>query len=516
MRIVSHIGGSQNLKAITEYLQALEGKDSPFPIADLVKIVSNNGGSHNLKAITEYLQALDGKDSLFPIADLVRVVSNDGGSHNLKAITEYLQTLNGKNSPFLIADLVRIVSHIGGSHNLKAITEYLQTLEGKHWFFPIADLVRIVSHDGGSLNLQALTNNTDIILGIQATWSAASVAIHLLDGKNGQPKLAFFLAHIEKILNFTNSNRLTNESLIAALVLAANCDATRLDAIMRAIPFFLSAGLFEAQLAQLMQSTHKASLLLNVAKHFSHATTTQEQIVSVVRNYLSSGLTTQCFKKIERANPAFAELSIIEQARKAQLDDHLEHLTYLRQRKDFIGHDNYILNYCPAELRQYLINPEARENTKSTSTLDTCKNKRQACEMDDELDWESEAQEVEPPPYKKTHTEPSSAHEAIIADSPHFFFTSSPNQNKRTASQIEQGLDLQPNAQDVEPPPFKKIHTDTSIINFPQVFFAPPAFTMDDHTPETESLWALLSRFEDAAWDEPPLFETFTGLTQTP
>jgi Holliday junction resolvasome RuvABC DNA-binding subunit len=151
VRMVSHDGGSKNLKAVSENLEALQALG--FAVEAIERMVSHHGGSQNLKAVSENHVAL--KDLRFSVEAIVRMVSHDGGSQNLKAVSENQAAL--KDLGFGAEAIVRMVSHDGGSRNLKAVSENLAALQDLG--FRAEAIVRMVSHNGGSLNLKAVSEN---------------------------------------------------------------------------------------------------------------------------------------------------------------------------------------------------------------------------------------------------------------------------------------------------------------------------------------------------------------------
>jgi hypothetical protein len=86
--MVSHIGGSHNLRAVSENLAALEALG--FGAKAIVRMVSHGGGSQNLKAVSEHFEVL--KALGFGVEFIERMVSHGGGSRNLKVMRELGET----------------------------------------------------------------------------------------------------------------------------------------------------------------------------------------------------------------------------------------------------------------------------------------------------------------------------------------------------------------------------------------------------------------------------------------
>ena len=243
--ILSHGGGSNNLEAAKAYLkelsqqraaleqqgytqQQIDHAMAPFtiPMKDMVSILSHKGGSKNLKAAKAYLewlfqQRVQTRQTLMdnaqvlgmviapeqiehdidhvmasftiPMKDMVRILSHDGGSKNLEAAKAYLeglfqqraaleqqghtqQQIDHAMASFTIPmkDMVSILSNNGGSKNLEAAKAYLEGLFQQRaaleqqgytqqqidhamapFAIPMKDMVSILSHGGGSNNLEA-------------------------------------------------------------------------------------------------------------------------------------------------------------------------------------------------------------------------------------------------------------------------------------------------------------------------------------------------------------------------
>ncbi|MDP3269669.1 MAG: hypothetical protein Q8M40_11585, partial [Legionella sp.] len=274
--VLSHIGGSKNLKALCNLLVPVVDSSrgwehagevlltplhqltqAGFSAADLIGVLSHIGGSKNLKALCNLLVPVVDSSSgwqhagevlLTPLhqltqagfsaADLIGVISHDGGSKNLQALCALLvpvvdasgaageivltQLHQLTQAGFSTADLIRVLSHEGGSKNLQALCGLLapvvdssgawQYADGVlltplHQLmqagFTAADLIGVLSHGGGSKNLQALFNflapavdaseSPEILLTplhqfTQAGFSAANL-IGVLSHKGGSKNL---------------------------------------------------------------------------------------------------------------------------------------------------------------------------------------------------------------------------------------------------------------------------------------------------------------------------------------
>ena len=90
MRMVSHIGGSKNLQAVTENFEPL--KDLGFTSEQIVRMVSHDGGSKNLVSVTKGYEALS---KVWSRELIIGLVSQDGGS---KRIYDQLKLLDAANA----------------------------------------------------------------------------------------------------------------------------------------------------------------------------------------------------------------------------------------------------------------------------------------------------------------------------------------------------------------------------------------------------------------------------------
>ncbi|MDP3269670.1 MAG: hypothetical protein Q8M40_11590, partial [Legionella sp.] len=198
VRILSHSGGSKNLKALCDLLT---------PVVDASGAWQYKGGV----LLTPWHQLTQAG---FSAADLIGVVSHEGGSKNLQALCALLAPLVDASvawqyadgvlltplhqlmqAGFSTADLIGVLSHNGGSKNLQALCDLLTPvidasgspevlLTRLHQLtqagFSAADLIGVVSHDGGSKNLHALCDLLVPVVGWQYTGEVLLTPLHQL------------------------------------------------------------------------------------------------------------------------------------------------------------------------------------------------------------------------------------------------------------------------------------------------------------------------------------------------
>ncbi len=116
----------------------------------MVRIVSHKGGSNNLKAVLTHKKALETFG--FTNKDILRMVSHDGGSKNIQAINDNKELL--KSFGCTNTDMVRITSHHGGSRNIEALKTYKIALDALG--YTLDEILKIVSCDGGAKKIEII------------------------------------------------------------------------------------------------------------------------------------------------------------------------------------------------------------------------------------------------------------------------------------------------------------------------------------------------------------------------
>ncbi len=131
------------LSALKRYARAIMYSYG-FSVKQILQIVSHAGGSNNLKAVQACFHEL--LELKFTAEQIVRMVSHIGGSNNLEAVQACFHEL--LELEFTAEQIVNMVSHVGGSKNLKAVQECFKVLRALE--FTAEQIVNMVSHGGAS------------------------------------------------------------------------------------------------------------------------------------------------------------------------------------------------------------------------------------------------------------------------------------------------------------------------------------------------------------------------------